>query len=283
MKTLNKKLNLNKLIIFSDFDSTMTYHYNPYNDSILHNSISLFENSTRLSSQFIEKRSELYNKYYKFEKEETKNMNLQRRKDLLTKWYQEYDYFIRQETFEFNPIDLNVVLIDNIKRNIIVREGVKEFLMFIYSNNIPFYIVSAGFSNTIEKIMDFYYHDEVLNLKSKGLYNIIANEIVIEERNKVNYIKYIGYRNENSKVTVLNKGDIIKESLILDLYKERKDYIVIGDTIYDKLILEYSNGNNYYIGISNSSNTNQEFISSFDYCINRNDSFSLIINHINSI
>lgn len=283
MKTLNKKLNLNKLIIFSDFDSTMTYHYNPYNDSILHNSISLFENSTRLSSQFIEKRSELYNKYYKFEKEETKNMNLQRRKDLLTKWYQEYDYFIRQETFEFNPIDLNVVLIDNIKRNIIVREGVKEFLMFIYSNNIPFYIVSAGFSNTIEKIMDFYYHDEVLNLKSKGLYNIIANEIVIEERNKVNYIKYIGYRNENSKVTVLNKGDIIKESLILDLYKERKDYIVIGDNINDKLILEYSNGNNYYIGISNNSNTNQEFISSFDYCINRNDSFSLIINHINSI
>ncbi len=198
------RLNMTNFYVVMDFDMTITI---PGSD----NSWSILENPDFVDPCLKKEARTLFKQYYTYENDY--NLDKYMKTKYMVEWYQKnMDLF-----FKYNlTYDALINCVQN--SNVSFRNNAKDFLGFLYKNNIPVIIVSAGIGNVIYEFLKF----------NNCLYD---NIFIIS-----NFLDF-----ENNKVLPFNKEMIHScnksiRKLPENFYKKIRDRIYIllfGDLIED--------------------------------------------------
>ena len=134
-------LSSNNFYVVMDFDMTIT---TPDSD----NSWSILENPNFMNPNMKKESRLLYNEYYPYELDYNLDFDIKTR--LISEWYyKNMDLFYKYGlTYD--------ILVECVKNgHVCFRNGFKEFLNFLYNNNVPVIIVSAGIGNVIYEFLKF--------------------------------------------------------------------------------------------------------------------------------
>ena len=206
------------LHIVSDFDRTLTKAF--VNSKATPSLIAEFYNSDNLSKEFSEKAKELAEKYYPIEINPA--IPIKEKKQKMIEWWTKvFDLFIQHK---LNKKHLEKVVN---KGNIMLREGAEELLKTINNKNIPLLILS---SSGIGEIIPLYLKKHKLLLPN---IHIISNFFKWDSNGNAIEVK-------KPIIHVLNKGETaIKQYPIFNLIKNRKNIILLGDSLGD---IDMANG-----------------------------------------
>ena len=216
-KAFEQKLNKIKsdgkdsLHVISDFDKTLTKAL--VKGQKTHTSIAQIREGGYLSEDYVKKSYTLYDKYRPFETNH-KISDEERDKKMMEWWSRHIQLLVEQ--------GMNKKVVEDIikKKRILLRKGAEDFFKKLYEKNIPLLIFSAGIGDIIKG-----------HLESKGLlYNnihIISNFFDYNKKGKV--------RSYKSKIIhAFNKDEFaIRETKYFGMIKERKNVILIGDSLGD--------------------------------------------------
>jgi len=207
--------NLDNIYVVADFDRTITNGSSKTSWSIL-------ANSDLVPKSYVEERQKLYDYYRPIEIDENMDFNL--RSNLVKEWFKKHiELFVKyqtsEEVFETAATDLRVMEF---------REGAKEFIEFLYKNNIPLIIISAGIGNFIESFLK---HN-----------NCLFNNIYISS-NKIIFKDGIAVGVDNNIIHSLNKNEVSLPNEILDKLQGRNNVILLGDQISDLKMVDKNSHN----------------------------------------
>lgn len=198
------KLNKDNMYVVIDFDKTITATSSMDSWDVT---------GKNLSEEFNLNINKLYNKYrpieldYKISKEE-KNTSMEN-------WYNA----VMDLYFEYNlkKIDIEKSVKE---KHFKFRKGAKEFLNYMYKNNIPVIIISAGIGNAIEKFL------KENNCLHENI-TVISNFIEFDKNGNMKKFKneMIHSLNKNIKHDLPNK---VKEQI-----KNKQFILLVGDSIED--------------------------------------------------
>lgn len=194
-----------------DFDRTIT---SGDSDS----SWGVISKSDLVSKEYLKDRTKLYNYYRPIELDQ--NMDPIEKNRLMAEWWQKHIELFKK--YKFSKKMINEVATNS--DAMILRKGAKEFFKQLSEKEIPVIILSAGIGNFIEfflKKNNCYYSNTV----------IISNFIKFENDFAVGIIGEV--------IHSLNKDEFLKMKEINNLIKERKNIILLGDSISDiKMVKE---------------------------------------------
>ncbi len=216
-KTFEQKLNNIKsggrdnLHVICDFDKTLTKAI--VKGQRTHTSIAQIREGGYLSEDYVKKSFALYDKYHPFE---VNNKLSDEEKDKkMMQWWSSHLKLLVEE-------GMNRGVVEDIikKKRILLRKGAEDFFKELYKKNIPLLIFSAGVGDIIKGY-----------LESEGL--LYNNMHIIS--NFFNYDKKGIVRGYKSKIIhSFNKDEFaIKGIKYFDMIKERKNTILIGDSLGD--------------------------------------------------
>lgn len=271
-REVSNKIDLSRLLIVSDFDYTLTKRYVGDDDTLNFTTFSLIENSSLITKEFKEANKDLFMKYHKFEANYSIDEDL--RKALMTEWFINNSGYLlkeklRTESFQFIAKEAH--------NRLIFREGIKKFFNILIKYNIPLYIISAGLQDSVDALLDRDFKLDIDKLKERGLLVSIGNKMLFDE-NGVNY----GF---DEHVYSFNKGEIIKDRI---KHKEKDQFIIIGDNIWDVKALDYLEGDKLRVGFGNFKNISYDsekflkFTDTYDLTIVNDGSFDPIIDLLDS-
>lgn len=227
MKKIEKILDdgLENLQIVLDFDRTIT---GPVNAEPAPPMISFLRNSNMLGEEYKKLAQANFEHYYKFEKS---HELLQEEKSLLMhEWWEKHLNLL----VEFKLTSEKILNIAN-SENLVLRNGVKEFLDFCNLLNLQVIIFSAGILGT-ESIKIFL---EKFQINFENL-KIITNELVFDETGLVINYKEPVVTSENKNESVFAVEGIL----------QKRNTLIVGDGISDaKIVLDKVNTTVFRVGI----------------------------------
>jgi 5'-nucleotidase len=253
-KLKNTNFTASNFYVVIDFDRTLTS-----NKSL--GSWAVLENPELFSKDFVNDSHKLMEKYYPYEIDYT--LDFKTKEKYIAKWYYEnmdlfYKYGLTQE-----------ILLNCIKHSKLeFRKGAKDFLEFLYKNNVPVVILSAGIGNIIEEFL------KMNNCYFDNIY-IISNFIKFENNLMLKFT--------DNMIHSLNKKI---QNLPTNFEKElsKKDYILlVGDLIEDiSMVSKDDLPKTLTIGfLENKIKENLDFYNkNFDIVFTENSSFDDIKNLI---
>lgn len=209
-----------ELHIVSDFDKTLSKAFD--RKKRMHSIIAQIREGKYLSNEYTQKSYELHAKYYPIELSDT--IPLEEKKNKMIEWWSTHIKFIAAN-------GMNRKIVNDIAKNkIILRNGTIDFFKTLKIKKVPLLILSAALGDIIEKI---------LNLKKvnySGIYTI-SNFFEFDKKGNV-----LGYKGKI--VHSLNKNEfVIKNTNFYKKIKERKNIILLGDSIDDLKMVEGTNYN----------------------------------------
>ena len=238
-----------KICIFLDYDKTIT-------SSESEDSWATTANRKVMGQEISNDLDKLYEKYGPIEFDYS--MDITEREKYIIEWYDKcmelyYTYHLTEQKLKES--------IDN--SNLILRDGVKEFLFKLYKNDIPVIILSAGIGNVIEQSLK----------KEKCYYNnihMISNFIKFDDNG--NMIKFC-----DNMIHSLNKNIDKLGNLQLKEKIEAKEYrIVIGDLVEDIYMMgKYPEDKSLKIGFLNKNITEnlEVYNKNFDIVLTKENNF----------
>lgn len=196
---------LTNLYVVADFDRTITNGSSKTSWSIL-------SESPLVPKEYKKERQEFYNYYRPIEVDESLDYDYKSSK--MKEWYEKHiklfvKYRITEEIFRNAATDLRIMEF---------RPGAKEFIKFLYDNNIPLIIISAGIGNFIETFLHLNncYYDNIY---------VSSNKIIFKNGIAVGVDKNI--------IHSLNKNEVSLPDNIKNKLANRKNVILLGDQISD--------------------------------------------------
>ena len=209
------------ICVVTDFDRTITS-----GDS--NSSWGVISKSNLVSLEYLKDRTDLYNYYRPIEIDE--NIEYTQKNKLMIEWWNKHIELFKK--YKFSKEIINEVA--NNSEAMILRQGAKEFLKQLYEKDIPVIIISAGIGNFIESF-----------LKKNNCY--YKNIIIIS-----NFIKFendIAIGVLGDVIHSLNKDEFLVSPKINSIIENRKNIILLGDSISDiKMVKEESRDNALKIG-----------------------------------
>jgi len=214
-----KKDGIEKVHVLSDFDRTLTKAF--YHGEKAGSLISRLRNGNYLSLEYARKAHELFDYYHPIEIDS--NISIDEKKDKMYEWWRKHkelliEFGLDKQTIESCVKEMMETGIPDF------RIEVKNFLQFLYSNNIPLVILSASLEDLIKEFLK----------QMHVLYNnihVIGNEFEYNERGKAIAIKRI--------IHVFNKNETKLEHLpIYDGLLNRNNVILLGDSVGDLGMVE---------------------------------------------
>ena len=199
------------LHVICDFDKTLTKAF--VKDQKTHTSIAQIREGCYLSEEYVKKSFALYDKYHPFEVN-NKLSDEEKDKKMMGWWSSHLKLLVEE--------GMNRRVVEDIikKKRILLRKGAEDFFKELHEKNIPLLIFSAGVGDIIKG-----------HLESKGLlYNnihIISNFFDYDKNGRVK-----GYKSKI--IHSFNKDEFaIKGTKYFDMIKQRKNTILIGDSLGD--------------------------------------------------
>lgn len=214
---LNKKIEnfkfdgFKNLHVVSDFDRTLTRCF--VNGEKHSTSFSILVKGSYATEEYNKKYYALFDKYYPFEIGE---YPMDFKIEKMQEWWEEYIKVMIES-------ELSKDIMDNLSKEVKYefREKTSEMLNLLHEKKIPLLIFSAGMGDFIKKIIK----SEKTNYEN---IHIISNFMEFDENGKLK-----GYKGDNI-VHVFNKSEIqLKNSPYLNEIKERKNVILLGDSLGD--------------------------------------------------
>lgn len=209
LKETKIKLETGNYYVVIDFDKTIT---------ALESTDSWEATGKSLGEAFNQKMTERYQIYRPIELDY--QITFEEKNKAMETWYQEcmdlyYEYHLTQQKLK-ESIQMS---------DLIFRKGAKEFLNYLYENQVPVIILSAGIGNVIEQF-----------LKENGCYHenlfIISNFIQFDKQQ--NMIRF-----NKKMIHTLNKTMVGHLPRDLEKKLKEKPYrLLLGDAIEDKKMIE---------------------------------------------
>ena len=232
-----KKDGFENLIIVIDFDCTLTKGYNKDGSRV--SVISILRNNDFISFDYQEKAKALFVKYHPIEIDP--NISFEDKKDAMRKWWTEHFDLLAKS-------GVDKKLIEEISKRedlICLRDGFDDFFNFQKEYNIPTLIFSSAGVGDVIKL-----HLEYIDRLNKDIH-IITNFWDYNDDGK-----FVGIKGK--VIHGMNKGvDILRGSVFYEKYKNKKNIILLGDSMSDLNMVEGFNYENIItIGFFNQSNTN---------------------------
>lgn len=199
--------------VLSDFDRTLTKAF--VNGKNVPSLLSILRDGNYLTPDYAGKAHALYNKYHPIEIDP--KIKKEEKKKLMHEWWMaHFDLLIESG---LNKKDLEKV-VDSGKAKF--REGFSEFADFLNKNNIPLVIISSsGLGGDATKM----YLEKAGKLHNN--IHIISNSYEWDENGKAIAIR-------QPIIHVMNKdGSMIKFLPIFNFIKNRKNILLLGDTLDD--------------------------------------------------
>ena len=205
IKSLLPITDLDNVYVVTDFDRTITNGNSKTSWSIL-------ACSNLVPKSYIQERQKLYDYYRPIEISESADylFKLKSMKDWFKKHIELFiKYKISERIFEEAATNLQVMEF---------RPYAKEFIKFLYKNNIPLIIISAGIGNFIENFLKYNncYYDNIY---------ISSNKIIFKDGIAVGV--------ENNIIHSLNKNEVSLPTTILEKLKNRDKVVLLGDQVSD--------------------------------------------------
>ena len=237
---------LDNLYVVADFDRTIT-------SGNSNTSWSIIANSNLVPKKYITERQILYDYYRPIEVSDT--VSYAYKLQMMKEWFQKHielfvKYKISKQVFEESTIDLNIMEF---------RPYAKEFIEFLYKNNVPLIIISAGIGNFIENFLqnnECYYNNIYIS----------SNRIVFKDDVAIGV-------NENI-IHSLNKSEVYLPNEVLETIKNRNNVILLGDQVGD---LNMVNRNNHKsvisIGFLTPDSSKETMISNFDIVCENHENY----------
>ena len=259
LKSKIKQTGYQNLHILSDFDGTLTCGVT--NGVKAPAIISLLRDGNYLTKDYAEKAHALFNKYHPIETDV--KVPVAKKKKAMQKWWElHYKLLIKSG---LTKSDLkHIVESGHIK----FRDGVPEFLDFLYKKNIPLVVFSAGGCGEAIKLF--------FKKIKKNYPNVffVINRFNWNKQGRAISIKPPIIHSMNKDKTIIKKIPNIYSSI-----KNRKNVILIGDSIGDIKIIEGFNcANLLKIGFLNF-NYNEsikEYTNNFDVVLDEEANFDFI-------
>ena len=249
-----KHFDFNNMYVVADFDKTITVGNSKTSWSIL-------SNSNLVSPKYSEERDELYNYYRPIELDE--NMDFEKKKELMKEWYTKHiNLFVKYQITE----DIINIAAKDIK-TMEFREGAKDFLDYLYKNNIPLIINSAGIGNFAKVFLtnNNCYHP-----------NIYISSNMIDFENGI--ATGIG----SNIIHSLNKNEMSLPKDIKNKINNRKSILLLGDQKSDKLMVNISKEENVlYTGFVTKDNSFEEHIDNFDIIVDSSSNYFDLLKLLN--
>lgn len=248
--------------VLTDFDRTLTKAY--FKGEKVTAIINHLRMGNYLTEDYAQKAKALQDKYYPIEVSQTTSQD-DKNKAMFEWWSKHYELLIKSGLDEKT---MSKAIADIIKTGTIaLRKGADIFLKTLNQNKIPVIIMSSsGIGNMV---VDF------LKLQNLMLDNthFIGNTLKFNKEGK-----FLGIA-DNKIIHVFNKHEVeIKNLPIYKEVKDRKNIILLGDTISDLGMLEGLDYNNLIkIGFYNYPEENlDDFKKNFDIIITNDSSFEYV-------
>jgi 5'-nucleotidase len=268
IKELNKKIDLIKkegpknLHILSDFDRTITRAF--IKNKKMPSIVSHLRNGNYLSKDYAEKAHALYAKYHPIEISSTIPQN-EKNKAMVEWWSNHYNLFA--ESGLNNEIITRAVNDMISESTIQLREGSKEFFQLCNKKQIPIIILSSsGIGNMVLEFLNAH------KLMTENVH-FIGNTLEFDKKNIFQGIK------DKKVIHIFNKHEAeLKNLPIYEKIKDRKNIILLGDSMGDLGMLEGLNHRNVIkIGFHNDPEENlEDFKKNFDIVITNDSGFESI-------
>jgi len=252
-KNLSFPLKASNIYVVADFDKTIT-------DGTSESSWSVFAHSELFPDTYSKERKQLFNYYRPIELDE--NFDPKEKQRLMEEWtlnllklFKKYD--ITESQFNRAIAETKILKL---------RAGAIDFLKFLYKNNIPLIIMSAGVGNVIE----FFLKNN--NCLYDNIY-IASNKIIFKDGKIKSF--------DNHIIHSLNKNEISIPNNFSHKLSERNTVILIGDQTTDINMAQKSNDKDvisigFYIDEKTTSLSTLNSI--FDIVAHPNESYNDLIN-----
>lgn len=207
--------NLENIFVVADFDRTIT-------DGSSKTSWAILASSKLVSPSYEQERNELYKKYQPIEVDNS--LPLDYRMKMVEEWFKKHfeliiNYKIKEEIFYKAAASPEIMKF---------RTGAKEFIEYLYQNNIPLVIISAGIGNFIEEFL------KLNNCYYDNIY-ICSNKIIFEDG--------VATRLSQNIIHSLNKNEVTLPLFVKEKLKNRKNVILLGDQVSDINMVDESKHN----------------------------------------
>jgi len=266
LKSGIKKSGLNSLHILSDFDKTLTYGQV---DGVKTPSIiSMLRDGRHLSENYADEDQALFDKYHPLET--ALGISREEKKKSMQGWWETHNRLLIKSGLSKSDLE-DIVNNGPVK----FRDGLPEFLDFLYEHNIPLVILSA--SGCGDAIQLFF---KKINRDYPNVF-YLTNKFNWDEKGRVISIKGPVIHSLNKDETILEKIPKIYKTI-----KDRKNVILLGDNIEDiKMITGFNYANLLKIGFLNSDDEKikEAYKKNFDVIITGDGDFNFINNLIQSL
>src|SRR4030042_2739778 len=212
-----------KLHVLADFDRTFTYAF--VNGKKILSLLSVLRDEKYLTPDYSEKANALFDKYHAIEI--NPDVPLEEKKKVMKEWWTVHFELLIKSNLSKNDI---VKAVES--NNIVLRDGLIEFLNTLKINNIPLVVLSS--SGLGKEAIE-------LCLEKKRLFSgnihIISNSFKWDKNGKAVFVK-------EPIIHTLNKDETAIKNFpgIFEKVRERKNIILLGDSISD---IEMATGFDY--------------------------------------
>ncbi len=209
-----------KIHIVSDFDRTLTFNIVDWEERP--SLISVLRKKKILWEDYSKKAYELYDYYHPIEVDP--NIDLQIKKDEMTKWWNAHLDLLVQS--KLNISDIEKAINSGIVK---LRSGVPDFLKFLDKNNIPLVIISANWLG---------WDSMKLFLES---HNLFFTNTYIESNSFIWDDNWYAIWKWSEVIHTFNKDEKILENnpFIFDKIKDRKNVILLWDSLWDVGMIDW--------------------------------------------
>lgn len=224
LKNNIKKQGTYKLHVVSDFDRTLTYAF--VNGEKIPSILSILRDGSYLSKDYAEKANALFKKYHLIEI--NNKISQKNKREAMEEWWKShFELLIKSR---LNKKDIERVVESN---KVKLREGSEKFLETLYKKNIPFVIISSSGLGTDSLKL----YLEKRNLLYDNIF-IISNNYIWDKKGNAIGIEEPIIHSMNKDETTLHNFPFYNK------IKNRKNIILLGDTLEDKDMVKGFNYNN---------------------------------------
>jgi len=266
LKSQIKAKGYQNLHILSDFDRTLTY--GEIEGIKTPSIISMLRDGNHLSDDYAKKAHALFDKYHSIEIDPS--IPLEEKKKAMQEWWETHNKLLLKS--ELSKSDLEDIVKNGHVR---FREGVPEFLDFLYQQNIPLIILSA--SGCGDAVQMFFKNIG----KDYSNISYVTNQFNWDKNGKAISSKKLLIHCMNKDETILKEIPKIYFNI-----RNRKNVILLGDSIGDLGMIEgFKYENLLKIGFLNFdyNKLREEYKNNFDIVLEGDGDFNQVTNLIKNL
>lgn len=174
--------NAKDLIVFADYDWTITKRFIPAENGELELGITAFgfiEKYSKFPQSYHDKTGWYHTHYFGIENDGS--LTVEEKTPHMIEWYEKVINLTLECAKDMPDFSLQEWVNEN-KHKILIREGVKELIELCYAKDIPFVIISWGWADVIEVVLETFGID-------KRHYTIWSNRMLFENEKLVGWSK----------------------------------------------------------------------------------------------